>query len=116
MIIKKVMPKIPVAKKRVAAYCRVSTFRNEQDESFETQQKYYEELIQSHPDWELVKVYADRHSATRVKNRPGFQEMAAAAEAKKLDIIIAPDKPNPSAPSRGKGDGSKEYISPSLAA
>ena len=45
MIIKKVMPKIPVAKKRVAAYCRVSTFRNEQDESFETQQKYYEELI-----------------------------------------------------------------------
>lgn len=82
------MPKIPVAKKRVAAYCRVSTFRNEQDESFETQQKYYEELIQSHPDWELVKVYADRHSATRVKNRPGFQEMAAAAEAKKLDIII----------------------------
>lgn len=88
MIIKKVMPKIPVAKKRVAAYCRVSTFRNEQDESFETQQKYYEELIQSHPDWELVKVYADRHSATRVKNRPGFQEMAAAAEAKKLDIII----------------------------
>jgi len=88
MIIKKVMPKIPVAKKRVAAYCRVSTFRNEQDESFETQQKYYEELIQSHHDWELVKVYADRHSATRVKNRPGFQEMAAAAEAKKLDIII----------------------------
>lgn len=88
MIIKKVMPKIPVAKKRVAAYCRVSTFRNEQDESFETQQKYYEELIQSHPAWELVKVYADRHSATRVKNRPGFQEMAAAAEAKKLDIII----------------------------
>lgn len=49
MIIKKVMPKIPVAKKRVAAYCRVSTFRNEQDESFETQQKYYEELIQVIP-------------------------------------------------------------------
>lgn len=72
MIIKKVMPKIPVAKKRVAAYCRVSTFRNEQDESFETQQKYYEELIQSHPDWELVKVYADRHSATRVKKSTGF--------------------------------------------
>lgn len=40
MIIKKVMPKIPVAKKRVAAYCRVSTFRNEQDESFETQQMF----------------------------------------------------------------------------
>ena len=65
MIIKKVMPKIPVAKKRVAAYCRVSTFRNEQDESFETQQKYYEELIQSHPDWELVKVYADCYTSEK---------------------------------------------------
>ena len=89
MIIKKVMPKIPPAKKRVAAYCRVSTLRNEQDESFETQQKYYEELIQSHPDWELVKVYADRHSATRVKNRPGFQEMAAAAEAAGMTAVAA---------------------------
>lgn len=88
MIIKKVMPKVSMAKRRVAAYCRVSTLRDEQDESFETQQIFYTKLIQSHPDWELVKVYADRHSATRVSSRPGFQEMAADAEAKKLDIII----------------------------
>ena len=88
MIIRKIQPKVVAAKKRVAAYCRVSTLRNEQDESFETQKKYYEEMISAHPDWELVKIYADRHSATAAKNRPGFQEMLADAEAKKLDIVI----------------------------
>ena len=30
--------------------------------------------------------------------------------------MVRRKEPNPSAPSRGKGDGSKEYISPSLAA
>ena len=88
MIIRKIQPKVVAAKKRVAAYCRVSTLRNEQDESFETQKKYYEEMISAHPDWELVKIYADRHSATAAKNRPGFQEMLADAETKKLDIVI----------------------------
>ena len=88
MIIKKVMPRVSVAQKRVAAYCRVSTLRDEQDESFETQQKYYTEMIQNCPSWELAKIYTDRHSATRVKNRPGFQAMLIDAEAKKLDIVI----------------------------
>lgn len=88
MIIRKIQPKCVAAKKRVAAYCRVSTRRDEQDESFATQKKYYEGMISTHPDWELVKIYSDRHSATAAKNRPGFQEMLADAEAKKLDIVI----------------------------
>lgn len=88
MIIRKIQPKVVAAKKRVAAYCRVSTQRNEQDESFATQKKYYEGMISTHPDWELVKIYSDRHSATAAKNRSGFQEMLADAEAKKLDIVI----------------------------
>lgn len=88
MIIRKIQPKVVAAKKRVAAYCRVSTLRNEQDESFETQKKYYEGMIAAHPDWELTKIYSDRHSATAAKNRPGFQEMLADAEAKKLDVVI----------------------------
>lgn len=88
MIIRKIQPKVVAAKKRVAAYCRVSTQRDEQDESFATQKRYYEGMISTHPDWELVKIYSDRHSATAAKNRPGFQEMLADAEAKKLDIVI----------------------------
>ena len=41
MIIKKIMPKSSIARKRVAAYCRVSTLRENQVESFETQRRYY---------------------------------------------------------------------------
>lgn len=88
MIIRKVPPKVIAAKKRVAAYCRVSTLRDEQNESFETQKRYYEEMIGAHPDWDLVKIYSDRHSATVAKDRPGFQQMLADAEAKKLDIVF----------------------------
>ena len=88
MIIKKIMPKSSIARKRVAAYCRVSTLREDQVESFETQRRYYADLIESHPEWEMVKIYADRHSATKAENRPGFQEMAADAQARKLDIIL----------------------------
>ena len=88
MIIKKIMPRDAAGKKRVAVYCRVSTLRDEQNESFETQQEYYTQMIQNYPNWELAKIYADRHSGTRVKNRPGFQEMLADAEAKKLNIVI----------------------------
>ena len=38
-------------KKRVAAYCRVSTDTAGQQESYDTQVRYYETLIPSNPDW-----------------------------------------------------------------
>ena len=88
MVITKVPPKVSAVEKRVAAYCRVSTLQEQQSESFETQQKYYQELIQAHPEWKLFKIYADRHSATSVKNRPGFQEMLADAESGALDVVL----------------------------
>lgn len=88
MIIRQIPPNVGTAKKRVAAYCRVSTLRDEQCESIETQKRCYEQMIIHNPDWELVKIYSDRHSATTVKNRPGFQQMLADAEAKKLDIVL----------------------------
>lgn len=88
MIVRRIERRGSTAKKRVAAYCRVSTQRNEQEESFETQKAYYEQLISRNPDWELVKIYSDKHSATSVKNRPGFQEMMADAKARKIDILL----------------------------
>lgn len=88
MIVRKIGRRVSAGKKRVAAYCRVSTQHSEQEGSFETQKSYYEELISRNPDWELVKIYSDRHSATGVKNRPGFQEMMADAKGRKLDILL----------------------------
>ena len=60
---------------RVAPYCRVSTMSEMQAESFEIQQQYYNEYIAKHPNWTLVRIYADEGiSATSVKNRKDFQQ------------------------------------------
>ena len=44
---------------QVAAYCRVSTDKEDQANSFEAQQRYFREYIQRQPDWELQGIYAD---------------------------------------------------------
>lgn len=44
---------------RVAIYVRVSTDDVRQTTSYELQKKYYEEFVTQHPNWTLVKIYAD---------------------------------------------------------
>ena len=44
---------------QVAAYCRVSTDKEDQANSFEAQQRYFREYIQRQPDWELQGIYAE---------------------------------------------------------
>lgn len=46
-------------KKRVAAYCRVSTDNEDQANSFESQQRYFRQYIAYNPDWELYEIFAD---------------------------------------------------------
>ena len=74
---------------RVAAYARVSTIKEEQEESFETQLRYYTELIQRNDRWTFVEVYADQgRSGTSISGRPAFQRMMKDARESKLDIIL----------------------------
>ena len=74
---------------RVAIYARVSTDNPMQTTSFELQQKYYEELVAQHPQWVLVKIYADEgKSGTTMQHRDSFNEMLADADAGKIDLII----------------------------
>ncbi len=47
-------------KKRIAAYCRVSTDHEDQADSFESQQRYFRQYIEAREDWELYEVFADR--------------------------------------------------------
>lgn len=78
-----------VHKKRVGAYCRVSTDSDEQELSFETQCQYYQQYIQEHPDYELVDIYADEGiSGTSLNGRHGFKRMMDDAKAGKLDLIL----------------------------
>ena len=44
---------------RVAVYARVSTDNVQQTSSYELQKKYYEEFVIRHPNWTLVKIYAE---------------------------------------------------------
>ena len=48
-----------VPKKRVAAYCRVSSNSADQQHSYATQLRVYTKLIASKPEWEMVEVFAD---------------------------------------------------------
>ena len=52
----KILPVIPFVegeypKKRVAAYCRISTELEEQHKSLEAQLAYYSEKIKNNPEW-----------------------------------------------------------------
>ena len=46
-------------KKRVAAYARVSTEKDEQQNSYDAQIDYYTTLIRNNPEWEFVDIYSD---------------------------------------------------------
>ena len=74
---------------RVAVYARVSTDNIQQTSSYELQKKYYEEFVIRHPNWTLVKIYADEGiSGTSMAHRDEFLAMIADSRAGKIDMII----------------------------
>lgn len=76
-------------KKRVAAYARVSTEQDAQQNSYEAQISFYTDYIKSRPDWEFAGVYADEGlSGTSYKKREGFNRMVDDAENGKIDLIL----------------------------
>ena len=78
-----------VPKKRVAAYCRVSSNSADQQHSYATQLRVYTKLIASKPEWEMVEVFADEGiSGMKADNRPEFQRMIRMCELRQIDIII----------------------------
>ena len=77
------------AKHRVAAYCRVSTDREDQANSFASQQRYFRQYIERHPDWELYEIFADEGiSGTNTKKRRQFNRMIACAKNGEFDLIV----------------------------
>lgn len=76
-------------KKRVAAYCRVSSNSADQLNSYARQIKVYSKKIQEKTGWELVEIFADEGiSGTRSENRPEFQRMIRMCELRQIDIVI----------------------------
>ncbi len=76
---------------KIAAYCRVSTDKEDQLNSLEAQKKFFEEFAQKNGH-QLLHVYADEGiSGTKVKNRHAFLEMMEQAEQKKFDMVVVKD-------------------------
>ena len=81
--------KMQETKRRVAAYCRVSTDNEDQANSFESQQRYFRQYIERNPDWELYAIFADEGiSGTNTKKRKEFNRMIECAKNGDFDLII----------------------------
>ena len=76
-------------KLRVAAYCRVSTEEEEQQNSFEVQVNYYTDKITHHDNWQLAGIFADDGiSGVSTRKREQFNEMMELCRKKKIDLIL----------------------------
>ena len=77
------------SRKRVAAYCRVSTDKDAQLESLENQMEAFRFRAAQRGDWDLVKIYADEGlSGTSVRGRVQFQQMIEDCKAGTIDYVI----------------------------
>ena len=76
-------------KRRVAAYCRVSTGMDDQLVSLETQKAHYEDYISANPDWEYAGLYYDEGiTGTKKEVRPALLKMIEDCEDGKIDYIV----------------------------
>lgn len=74
---------------RVGYYARVSTDKDDQLNSLENQQNYFEEMIAENKNWTLVRGYIDEGiSGTAVKHRDSFLKMIEDATLGKIDLIL----------------------------
>lgn len=75
----------------IAAYCRVSTDKEDQLNSLEAQKKFFADYTKRTGD-NLVRLYADEGiSGTKIKNRKQFLQMMADAEKGLFDMVVVKD-------------------------
>ena len=76
-------------KLRVAAYCRVSSNSEAQEESLKAQKEHYEAYIFSRKDWEFAGLYYDKGiTGTKKEGRVQLLQLLEDCEAGKIDFII----------------------------
>lgn len=75
----------------IAAYCRVSTDKEDQLNSLEAQKAFFSEYTERTGD-KLVRLYADEGiSGTKIKNRKEFLRMMSDAERGLFDMVVVKD-------------------------
>ena len=86
-----IFPKIKddKAKLNVAAYCRVSTEKEEQENSLENQTTHYKNEIEGNSNWTLVDVFVDFGvSGLNDTKRTEFMRMIDMCKKGKIDLIL----------------------------
>ena len=73
---------------RVTFYARVSTTREEQENSIENQIMYFTNMIQANPNWTYIEGYVDRIRGERAENRVQFMQMIEDGKSGKSDLIL----------------------------
>ena len=75
----------------IAAYCRVSTDKEDQLNSLEAQKEFFSEYTKRTGD-NLIRLYADEGiSGTKIKNRKEFLRMMEDAEHGLFDMVVVKD-------------------------
>lgn len=75
--------------RNIAIYARVSTEHEAQLYALDNQIDWYEIILQSHPNWNIIHKYIDRGiTGTSATKRPQFMQMIKDAESKEFDLII----------------------------
>lgn len=72
----------------VTFYARVSTTRDEQENSIENQISYFTQLINDNPNWTYIEGYVDRIRGESADNRTSFMQMIDDAKNGKFDLIL----------------------------
>ena len=73
---------------RVAAYCRVSTQREEQESSLKSQVMYFTRLICENPEWKFAGVYAEQQSGLNISGRSELEKLLCECDAGRVDIVL----------------------------
>lgn len=76
------------AHKRVAAYARVSSAKDEMLHSLAAQVSHYNSYIHSRPGWTFAGIYADGGITGTKSSRPEFTRMLDDCRAGKIDLAL----------------------------
>lgn len=76
-------------KVKVAAYIRVSTDSADQENSYETQEQYFNRLLNSNKQWTSVGIYSDYGiSGTNKDKRTGFKRLLRHCQEGRINRIV----------------------------
>ena len=76
-------------RKKVAAYCRVSTDSDEQMESLEAQKEHYMQVISANEDWDFAGIFYDEGvSGTGTDGRDGFRHLVQECRRGHVQLVI----------------------------